>query len=139
MNLPDIPMLSMLRERMSWLSARQNTLSQNVANVDTPGYTAQDIKPLSFEDLLKKSQEMQSSGAASGLAVDDPRHIQIQPQNTSDFTGYDAPDVESNPSGNSVSLEAEMIKVSDTQSQFQAASNLYAKALSMMRTAIGTP
>jgi hypothetical protein len=32
-----------------------------------------------------------------------------------------------------------MIKVSDTQSQFQAASNLYAKALSMMRTAIGTP
>ena len=36
-----------------------------------------------------------------------------------------------------VSLEAEMIKVSDTQAQFQAAANIYAKAMSLMRTAIG--
>jgi flagellar basal body rod protein FlgB len=32
-----------------------------------------------------------------------------------------------------------MIKVSDTQAQYQAATNLYSKALSMMRTAIGQP
>ena len=138
MNLPDIPLLSMLRERMSWLSTRQNVLSQNVANVDTPGYTAQDLNPLSFEDLLKKSQQTQN-GTGTGLFVDDPRQIQIQPSNASDFSGYDAPDVESNPSGNSVSLESEMIKVSDTQTQFAAASNLYSKALTLMRTAIGAP
>jgi flagellar basal-body rod protein FlgB len=30
-----------------------------------------------------------------------------------------------------------MIKVSDTQAQFQAATNLYAKAMTMMKTAIG--
>jgi flagellar basal-body rod protein FlgB len=36
-----------------------------------------------------------------------------------------------------VSLETEMIKVSDTQAQFQAAANIYAKTMSMMRTAIG--
>jgi flagellar basal-body rod protein FlgB len=29
-----------------------------------------------------------------------------------------------------------MMKVADTQAQYQAASNLYAKAVSMMRTAI---
>jgi len=34
-------------------------------------------------------------------------------------------------------LEQEMIKVSDTQVQFQAATNLYAKAIGMMKTAIG--
>ena len=39
----------MLRERMSWLNARQDVLSQNVANADTPGYTARDLKPLDFE------------------------------------------------------------------------------------------
>ena len=138
MNLPDIPLLSMLRERMSWLSTRQNVLSQNVANVDTPGYTAQDLNPLSFEDMLKKSQQTQNGGA-TGLFVDDPRHIQIPSSNTNDFSGFDAPDVESNPSGNSVSLESEMIKVSDTQTQFAAASNLYSKALTLMRTAIGAP
>jgi flagellar basal body rod protein FlgB len=30
-----------------------------------------------------------------------------------------------------------MIKVADTQTQYQTAANLYSKALSMMRTAIG--
>lgn len=30
-----------------------------------------------------------------------------------------------------------MIKVADTQAQFQAAANIYAKAMTMMKTAIG--
>ncbi len=137
MNLPDVPLLSMLRERMAWLSARQNVLSQNVANVDTPGYSARDLKPLDFQELVKKVSTPPNT--ANTLSVDDPRHIQIAAPAMSDFTGYDTPDQDANPNGNSVSLEAEMIKVSDTQSQFQAASNLYTKALSLMRTAIGAP
>ena len=38
MHVPDIPLLSLLRERMSWLNARQSVLSQNIANADLPGY-----------------------------------------------------------------------------------------------------
>ena len=38
MDLPDVPLLSMLKQRMTWLNQRQDTLSQNVANADTPGY-----------------------------------------------------------------------------------------------------
>ena len=53
MDLPAIPLLSMLKERMSWLNQRQNVLSQNVANIDTPGYTARDLKPVDFEKALK--------------------------------------------------------------------------------------
>ena len=45
MHMADIPLLSMLKDRMSWLSARQSVLSQNVANADSPGYTAHDLKP----------------------------------------------------------------------------------------------
>jgi flagellar basal-body rod protein FlgB len=132
-NLPDVPLLSMLRQRMSWLEARQTVLSQNVSNADTPGYVARDLKPMDFESMLRRS-----GGASSeqGLATTDPRHIAIAPK---DAGGGDAPDVESAPNGNAVSLETEMIKVSDTQGQFQAASNLYSKALSLMRTAIGNP
>lgn len=137
MNLPDIPFFSMLRERMSWLSAREQVLSQNVSNVDTPSYTAQDLKPLDFEQLLRKAKS--PSPATSGLLTDDPKHIQISPKQMNDFGSYDTPDTESSPSGNSVSLEAEMIKVSDTQAQFEAASNLYTKAMQLMRTAIGQP
>ena len=73
----------------------------------------------------------------AGLTTDNPRHIAIAPQGAGAFADVNTPDTESTPSGNSVSLEQEMIKVSDTQAQFQAATNLYAKAIQMMKTAIG--
>jgi flagellar basal-body rod protein FlgB len=65
------------------------------------------------------------------------RHIAIAPTSASKFDDVAAPDVASSPNGNAVSLEMEMIKVSDTQAQFQAAANLYAKAMTLMKTAIG--
>ena len=135
MDLPDIPLLSMLKTRMTWLNQRQDVLTQNVANADTPGFVARDLKPLDFSDALRHaSGPMQSAGT---LAVTDPRHIAIKMSAASDFQDVAVRDVESSPNGNSVSLEQEMIKVSDTQAEFQAATNLYAKAMTMMKTAIG--
>ena len=134
MNTSAIPLLDMLRERMSWLNARQDTLSQNVANADSPGYLARDLKPMSFDDMMKR---VNSGDQSSGLLTTDPHHINITGSQSGGFDGQDAPDTEASVTGNTVSLESEMIKVSDTQAQFQAASNLYSKALSMMRTAIG--
>lgn len=136
MDIANIPLLGMLRERMSWLNARQETLSQNVANADAPGYLARDLKPLNFEDMMKK---IGGGDSATSLTTDDPRHIGISANRTTQFAGQDSPDTEASISGNTVSLEAEMMKVADTQAQYQAAANLYSKALSMMRTAIGTP
>jgi len=134
MNLPEIPLLSMLKERMGWLNQRQNLLSQNVANVDTPGYTARDLKPADFEQALRSATS--SNNFSGSLVATNPRHITMS-HGAGLFDAEDTPDIESNPSGNSVSLEQEMIKVSDTQMQFQAATNLYAKAIGMMKTAIG--
>jgi flagellar basal-body rod protein FlgB len=131
MDLPDVPLLSMLRERMNWLHQRQDVLSQNVANADTPGYVAHDLKPLDFEEALGNA----SSGAA--LTTTNTRHIALTPSHASKFEDHEAPDQESSPNGNSVALEAEMVKVSDTQAEFQAAANLYAKTMTMMKTAIG--
>ena len=136
MDIANIPLLGMLRERMSWLNARQETLSQNVANADAPGYLARDLKPINFEDMMKK---INGGGSAASLMTDDPHHIGISANQTSQFAGEDSPDTEASVSGNTVSLESEMIKVADTQAQYQAAANLYSKALSMMRTAIGNP
>lgn len=134
--LNDMPLLAMLKQRMSWLSARQNVLAQNVANADTPGYAARDLKPVSFDDILKGAS---GGPAATGgaMRVTDPRHISITPPGGSDYTDVASPDTEANPTGNTVSLENEMIRVSDTQAEYQAASNLYAKAIDMMKTAIG--
>ena len=131
MDLPDVPLLSMLRERMNWLHQRQDVLSENVANADTPGFVAKDLKPLDFEDALSQT------GNGASLVTTNTRHIAITPSHIAKFEDHEAPDQESSPNGNSVALEAEMVKVSDTQAQFQAAANLYAKAMTMMKEAIG--
>ncbi len=70
MNLPEVPLLSMLRERMSWLNQRQDLLSQNVANADTPNYVARDLKPLNFEDALKKN----GNERGTALVLTNQRH-----------------------------------------------------------------
>ena len=132
MDVGQIPLLAMLKERMDWLNRRQDVLSQNVAGADMPGYAARDLKPLDFEAMLKNS----ARASAVGLVTTDPRHI-VSTRADGGFEETSAPAGGSN--GGAVSLEAEMIKVADTQAQFQAATNLYAKAIDMMKTAIGRP
>jgi flagellar basal-body rod protein FlgB len=131
MDLQDLPLLSMLRERMTWLNQRQDVLSQNVANADTPRYVARDLKPLDFDQLVG------ATSPGTTLMTTNARHIALSASGAGRFEDHETPDQESNPNGNAVSLEMEMIKVSDTQAQFQAAANLYAKAVTMMKTAIG--
>jgi flagellar basal-body rod protein FlgB len=133
MDLPDVPLMAMLRERMTWLHQRQDVLSENVANADTPNYVARDLKPLDFEQALS------STTSGPSLVTTNERHISLTPTHMGKFEDDETPDQESSPNGNSVALEAEMVKVSDTQAQFQAAANIYAKAMSLMKTAIGQP
>lgn len=133
MELPDVSLMSMLRTRMSWLHQRQDVLAQNVANADTPRFVAHDLKPLDFKDGLHTP----AFNNASNLRVTNTHHIAIRPEGATKFDDVETHDIEANPNGNSVSLEAEMIKVADTQAQFQAAANIYAKAMTMMKTAIG--
>ena len=132
MDLRDLPLLSQLRERMSWLNQRQDVLSQNVANADTPRYVARDLKELDFAQMVN------GEGSGTKMMTTNARHISISSlHGGGKFEDHETPDQESNPNGNAVSLEVEMIKVADTQAQYAAAANLYAKAVTMMKTAIG--
>ncbi|MGD0142877.1 MAG: flagellar basal body rod protein FlgB [Rhizomicrobium sp.] len=138
MNLPSLPLLDILRARMSWLNARQGVLSQNVANADTPGYVVKDIKPLDFAKVLQNATS--PPAVSPGLATTDPRHIALPGTASSGADGFSTDDLEDGSTGGvTVSAEEEMIKVADTQAQYQAAANLYSKAVGMMRTAIGSP
>ncbi len=128
MDLNGIPLFSLMTGRMSWLSARQSVLSQNVSNADTPNYVAHDMKPLDFEGMV-------STGA--DLARTNVRHIAVQAGSLGPFEEEEARGEGGTPSGNIVSVEQEMIKLSDTQIQYQTATNLYQKAVNMFRTALG--
>src|SRR6202000_812116 len=131
MYLQDLPLLSMLRERMTWLNQRQDVLSQNVANADTPRFVARDLKDLDFDKLVSGNQ------SGTQMTTTNARHNAISSVRSGKFEDHETPDQESSPNGNAVSLEVEMIKVADTQAQYAAAANLYAKAITMMKTAIG--
>jgi flagellar basal-body rod protein FlgB len=130
MDLGNIPLFKAMMSRMSWLTERQQVLAQNVANADTPGYAARDMKPMDFAALVSQSQ-------AAALATTDPRHIGVGGGTNGAAESMRAADAEGTPSGNAVSLEEEMIKLSDTQVQYQAVTNLYAKAMGMFRIALG--
>ena len=132
MEITDLPLFSMLKQRMTWLNQRQDLLSQNVANADTPKYISRDLKPLDFDQILNGSGRTGTSMVATNA-----RHFSLTPGRSGKYEDHEAPDQEYSPNGNAVALEVQMIKVSDTQAQYQAAANLYAKAMSMMRTAIG--
>ena len=47
------------------------------------------------------------------------------------------PDFETSPSGNSVVLEDQMIKVAETQMDYQTVTGLYSKSLGLIKIALG--
>lgn len=119
-----LPLMEQLKGRMQWLQSRQKTLAQNVANADTPGFKPRDLKA-------------QSAGSG-GVQMMTTSAAHIGPA-----TGPGAPGskgaskFETVPSGNAVTLEDEMLKVAETQMDFQTAASLYNKSLGLLMIAVG--
>ena len=132
MDLNGIPLFSLISGRMSWLSARQSVLAENVANGDTPNYVARDLKPLDFQNMLSGQET-----GSTHLAITNVRHFDVRAGGRGPYEQEDAFGEGGVPTGNVVSVEQEMIKLSDTQIQYQTATNLYQKAVTMFRTALG--
>jgi flagellar basal-body rod protein FlgB len=83
-----------------WLELRQSTIATNVANANTPGYRARDVEP--FNKVL--------DGVPVRLATTSPTHMQLTPTETDTRTTAKKESWEVVHSGNSVSLEQEMVK-----------------------------
>jgi flagellar basal-body rod protein FlgB len=80
-----------------WLSVRQATVAENVANANTPSYRTKEVEP--FATTLQRTQ--------LAMAASHPGHIAFAPSmQAKAIRGI--PEV--GPSGNSVSLEKELIK-----------------------------
>ncbi|MCE2510726.1 MAG: flagellar basal body rod protein FlgB [Alphaproteobacteria bacterium] len=121
----------MLTGRMSWLNSRQQVLAQNIANADTPGYVPRDLKSPTFRDLVR------SEGVKMTPTTTNVAHIQGSGK-VERFANKDQKETyESMPDGNAVVLEEQLMKVSQTQADYQTATNLYRRYLSMFRTVIG--
>ena len=119
-----IGIFSLAAQRMDWLSRRQTVLAQNIANIDTPGYTPRDLTP--FAATL--------ADAAGTLRRDSPR--QLPGTDASLLSGQARPDARA-PDGNAVPLAAQLTKVADTATEQRLVTSLYAKYMAMFQLALG--
>lgn len=130
MDLSRIPLFEAITRRMSWLSERQSVLAQNVANADTPGYTAQDVKPPSFAELVSGAgQRLPMATTAPGHIV--PIHAGGAFALVTEKPGERAPD------GNAVQLDDQMMKISDTANDYALTTSLYRAQLGLFKLVLG--
>src|SRR5512140_508581 len=117
----------------SWLnglSRRQDAISNNIANIDTPGYQHQEV---AFETALQR----EIGTSSQGLATTDPRHITAGSKMRNSL-GIDPAQAltSSRLDQNNVDIDQEMISLADTQMRYQAASTALSQKLSILRDVI---
>jgi flagellar basal-body rod protein FlgB len=134
MAISDIPILSMLRTRMAWSQERQKVLAENVANADTPNFRARDLVPPKFQDPTSISAQ---PGPLVSLARTESGHISGLDQSGTPFRSESKGNYEVRPTGNSVNLEDEMMKVAANQMDYQTATAVYSRSLSLIKIALG--
>lgn len=139
MDLSRIPLFSLALDKMAWLNKRQEVLAHNIANADTPDFQPQELKPLDARAALR-SAGAQGAGQFSLMPVaTDPNHI-VGPSGAR--AGQPRVEGEKKPyettlAGNQVVLEEQMVKVAETQANYEMATNLYKKYIDMVKIALG--
>ena len=133
MDIGHIPLFAAFSKRMAWLTARQTVLAENVANANTPGYMAKDLKELDFKSMLASGNG--ASNGALRLAADQPGHIAPASANNPARVVQVADD--QSLSGNGVSLESQMMKVSTNASEYALVTTLYKQNITMIKTVLG--
>ena len=124
MTTSHIALFDLADQRLAWIGQRQAVLAQNIANADTPGWKSRDVAP--FASVL--------SGATITPLQTDPHHLGGSPGSVN---AARSAVTEHAPDGNAVSLDHELVKLAQTQSDHELVGDLYKKYLGFFRTAIG--
>lgn len=120
------PTFLVAKKALDGLSLRQQVISQNLANVDTPGYHARQVN---FEDSLKSAMEHDDIS----MATTNPAHLTIQ-------NVAAGPLVETRPGGstrtdgNNVDIDVELTDMSETGIQYQAVSQAVSQKLALLKS-----
>jgi len=125
-----------MKSKLGYLSERQGILAQNVANADTPDYKAKDLAAPDFKKMVSSAG---SSVQNLHMKTTNPKHLTGGGASGTSHkvTSRDKTD-ELNPNGNNVVIEEEMAKIGENQAEYLKVLNLYSKAISMFKSAIGS-
>jgi flagellar basal-body rod protein FlgB len=119
MNPASTDVFALAEKRLAWIGQRQSVLAQNIANANTPGYAAQDVKPFS-QVLAEQAAQTGSNDTSTGLRPAADRTASGRSLN-----------------GNAVALDEQLEKIAETDTAHQLAANLYKKYVGLFKTAIG--
>jgi flagellar basal-body rod protein FlgB len=109
MGLPMGPvhLFDLASQQARWLSTRQVAVAENIANANSPGYKAADVPP--FEAVL--------DGTNLTMTATNTAHIGADPASPDLVPVKEGPAWEISHSGNSVSLDQELLKSGEVASK----------------------
>ena len=109
-----------------YLSTSQAVIASNVSNASTPGYRAQSVQP--FSEVLDKT--------GLQLASTDPAHLALDPMQAQAAAVREESPWEVTDSGNSVSLEQELIKAGDVNRAYSLNTGIVKAFHGMLMSAV---
>jgi flagellar basal-body rod protein FlgB len=112
--MSDLNLFGLAARKMEWLSVRERVISGNVANASSPGFESRDVEP--FEKVLDRTHVE--------LARTAPGHIDIATSGIESPKSKKIDSWEVYPSGNSVSIEQELIKSGDVHRDYSLTTNI---------------
>ncbi len=123
--------ISLLKTLMDLYAQREKIIASNVANAETPGYS-----PARFE--FQKQLDTALNKGTFKLATTQPGHIPVTPQSIDDVSGKITRKQDTTGIGdlNGVSLEEEMLALSENELRFETAAQLMKKKLTILKYAI---
>ncbi|PYZ98013.1 flagellar basal body rod protein FlgB [Alteribacter lacisalsi] len=116
MNILNNSTNQLLESALNASMTRQRTISNNIANVDTPGFKAE--KTLFKDEMLHASDRKKFAANRT-----DPRHQEFGGSIGDYTTVMKSRGTSMNQSGNNVDLDYEMAKMAENQLYFQALSD----------------
>lgn len=133
MDIKNIALFHAMGAKMNYLEQRQGVLAQNIANADTPEYRPRDLTDVDFGAVLKEvtgSKKIRMERTAAGHMG--PGSNLNTPDSRKSRTPYEVA-----PGDNSVIIEEQMIKASQTNMDYNLMTNLMRKNIGMIQTALG--
>lgn len=125
-----LSLLTLAKSRMDWVAKRQEVLTENIANANTPKFVPSDVKPFDFKEALS------NSSPSVQLASTNPHHITPEIADRQKII-KSKKTFESSADGNAVVLEEQMAKISEAKTSYETAASLFQKQYKMIRTALG--
>ena len=116
------------RLALDGLSLRQQSISRNLANVDTPGYQAQTVN---FEEALKRLTQPDGS---LKLAVTNASHLASSETSQAGFSLVTREGGSFRADQNNVDVDVEMTDMSEVGIQYQAVSQAVSQKLLLLKT-----